>query len=70
MSIVSFPQTGTVLSTVRYDGMVDVHFYILSEALPSGSFYIQVDGFLESGGLTSSGSFVAFLHSLHELAYP
>ena len=41
-----------MLSNVPYNGIVDEHFFILSEDLPDGAFYIQVDGFLESGGLT------------------
>lgn len=59
IGIFSSPQAGTVLSTVPYNGMVDVHFYILSESLPSGSFYIEVDGFLESGELSFPESCVA-----------
>ncbi|XP_063870584.1 uncharacterized protein LOC135105875 isoform X2 [Scylla paramamosain] len=40
---------GNELSNVPYNGIVDEHFFILSENLPAGSFYIQIDGLLESG---------------------
>ncbi|XP_045102438.1 uncharacterized protein LOC123498935 isoform X2 [Portunus trituberculatus] len=40
---------GNELSSVPYNGIVDEHFFILSEDLPVGSFYIQIEGFLESG---------------------
>ncbi|KAG0711995.1 von Willebrand factor A domain-containing protein 7 [Chionoecetes opilio] len=40
---------GNVLSNIPYDGILDEHFFILSDDLPVGAFYIQVEGYLESG---------------------
>ncbi|XP_064083933.1 LOW QUALITY PROTEIN: uncharacterized protein LOC135199706 [Macrobrachium nipponense] len=42
-------EQGKLLSHVDYLGEVDDHFFIRSEELPSKPFYIQVDGFLETG---------------------
>ncbi|XP_066942227.1 LOW QUALITY PROTEIN: uncharacterized protein [Macrobrachium rosenbergii] len=42
-------EQGSLLSHVDYLDEVDDHFFIRSEALPAKPFYIQVDGFLETG---------------------
>lgn len=42
-------QQGEVKSQTNYHGLVDDHFYVLSEPFPSDPFYIQVDGVLHSG---------------------
>lgn len=46
------PQAGLVLSHVNYYEEVDDHFYILSDLLPMEPFYVQIDGFLQSGRKT------------------
>lgn len=42
-------EKGEVKSLIEYNGIVDDHFYALTEPLPTESFYVQVDGFLNSG---------------------
>ncbi|XP_071539177.1 uncharacterized protein [Panulirus ornatus] len=42
-------EKGVVLSHVNYHGMLDDLFYILSEDLPGVPFYIQIDGFIQTG---------------------
>ncbi|XP_068223894.1 LOW QUALITY PROTEIN: uncharacterized protein [Palaemon carinicauda] len=40
---------GVMLSHVKYPDEVDDHFFIRTEPLPPKPFFIQIDGFLESG---------------------
>ncbi|XP_069161847.1 uncharacterized protein [Procambarus clarkii] len=42
-------EAGGLFSTMEYAEDVDEHFYILSEKLPAVPFFVQVNGFLQTG---------------------